>query len=360
MQESLLEHAAKGKERKEGGQMSTETDRNQWKTTSKKVITMAIKKTSDKHGEKMTAFNGLIKSIKPYYKTEYGGAYQGDTLDLIKSIPDNSVDLIVTSPPYGLRKKKEYGNANPEEYVQWFRPFAKEFLRVLKPEGSFVLNIGGGWEKGIPTRSLYHFELLLDLCKNGGFHLAEEFVWHKPAALPTPAEWVTIRRIRVKDSIEFIWWLSKTPYPKADNRAVLQPYSTSMLNLLKNGYTAKDRPSGHKISNKFQVDNNGAIPPNFLQFSNTESNSHYLKMCTKYGVRPHPARYPTKLPEFFIKFLTKEGDVVLDPFAGSNVTGEVAEGLKRKWLAFELSEEYLNGSKFRFDLMQKSLKSYEA
>src|SRR5208337_3770121 len=101
----------------------------------------------------------------PYYKTTYGKAFCGDTLNLIKNIPDNSIDLIVTSPPYGLRKKKEYGNADPEAYVRWFLPFATEFHRVLKPTGSFVLNIGGGWEKGKPVRSLYQFELLIELCK---------------------------------------------------------------------------------------------------------------------------------------------------------------------------------------------------
>ncbi len=286
---------------------------------------------------------------KPYYETRYGKAYLGNTLELIKGIDDDSIDLIMTSPPYGLRKKKEYGNADPETYVNWFMPFAEEFLRVLKPTGSFVLNIGGGWEKGTPTRSLYQFQLLIELCKK--FKLAEEFIWNKPASLPTPAEWVTIRRIRVKDSIEYVWWLSKTANPKADNRRVLQPYSESMLALLKNGYEAKLRPSGHKISEKFGVDNKGSIPPNFLSFSNTESNSYYLQMCKKHGIKPHPARYPLKLPEFFVKFLTQERDVVLDPFAGSNVTGEAAERLKRKWIAFELSEEYLKGSKFRFDMI---------
>lgn len=292
-------------------------------------------------------------NVEPYYKTHYGKAYVGDTLELIKQIPDNSIDLIATSPPYGLRKKKEYGNADPEAYIKWFMPFANEFYRVLKPEGSFVLNIGGGWEKGKPTRSLYQFELLIELCKT--FNLAEEFIWYKPATLPTPAEWVTIRRIRVKDAIEYVWWLSKTPYPKADNRKVLQPYSNSMKSLLKNGYKAKLRPSGHNISTKFSTDNGGSIPPNFLSFSNTESNSHYLTMCKKQGIKPHPARFPLALPQFFIEFLTDEGDKVLDPFAGSNVTGEAAEHLKRKWLGFELNREYLKGSKFRFDLLQKHL-----
>jgi len=297
-----------------------------------------------------------MKNGKPYYKTRFGKAYVGDALKLIKKIPDNSINLIMTSPPYGLRKKKEYGNSDPEEYVNWFMPFAHEFYRVLKPDGSFVLNIGGGWEKGKPTRSLYQFQLLLELCKK--FSLAEEFIWNKPASLPTPAEWVTIRRIRVKDSIEYIWWLSKTPHPKADNRKVLQPYSDSMKRLLKKGYKAKLRPSGHKISEKFKTDNKGSIPPNFLEFSNTESNSHYLRMCKQHKIKPHPARFPKKLPDFFIKFLTDKGDVVLDPFAGSNVTGESAESLERKWIAFELIEDYLKGSKFRFNLSQKQLDSF--
>jgi len=295
----------------------------------------------------------IMEGIKPYYERELGKAYLGDALNLMKYIPNNSINLIVTSPPYGLIKKKEYGNENPEDYIQWFMPFAKDFYRILTDDGSFVFNIGGGWEKGRPTRSLYQFELLIELCKI--FHLAEEFIWHKPAALPTPAEWVTIRRIRVKDAIEYIWWLSKTPYPKADNRKVLQPYSDSMKLLLKNGYKAKERPSGHKISEKFQVDNKGSIPPNFLSFSNTESNSYYLRMCKKQDIKPHPARFPLQIPDFFIKFLTDKGDIVFDPFAGSNVTGEAAEKLGRKWIAFEIVEEYLMGSKFRFDLKQKKL-----
>jgi site-specific DNA-methyltransferase (cytosine-N4-specific) len=298
----------------------------------------------------------IMKGFKPYYKTSLGKAFNGDTLKLIKRIPDNSLNLIVTSPPYGLQDKKEYGNADAEKYVKWFMPFAKEFFRVLKPEGSFVLNIGGSWEKGKATRSLYHFRLLIELCKM--FNLAEEFVWAKPATLPSPAMWVTVKRIRVKDAVEYIWWFSKTPNPKADNRRVLQPYSEAMKQLLKKGYKAKLRPSGHNISDKFMIDNGGAIPPNFFTFGSQESNSYYIRKCKEKNVKIHPARYPLKLPEFFIKFLTEEGDIVLDPFAGSNVTGEAAENNGRKWLAFELREEYLHGSKFRFDSEQKRLNSF--
>jgi DNA modification methylase len=254
----------------------------------------------------------------------------------------------VTSPPFALKRKKEYGNVDAKDYVPWFVNFAVEFKRILKDTGSLVIDIGGTWVKGQPTRSLYHFELVIALCKTLGFHLAHEFYWYNPSKLPSPAEWVTVRRIRVKDAVDPIWWLSKTSHPKASNWRVLKPYSDSMKKLLENGYEAKLRPSGHDISDNFSKDNKGAIPPNLLELANTDSNSRYLRECRERGIRPHPARFPHGLPEFFIKFLTEPGDLVVDPFAGSNVTGEVAERLERHWLAFEIIEEYLETSRFRF------------
>lgn len=285
---------------------------------------------------------------KPFYVTQYGAAYLGDAIDFLRQMGRNSVDLIVTSPPFALKRKKEYGNVDAKDYVPWFVEFGVEFKRVLKDEGSLVIDIGGTWVKGQPTRSLYHFELVIALVKTLGFHLAQEFYWYNPSKLPSPAEWVTVRRVRVKDAIDPIWWLSKTPDPKASNRNVLKPYSDSMMKLLENGYEAKLRPSGHDISEKFSTDNKGAIPPNLLELANTDSNSSYLRACREHNIKPHPARFPHGLPEFFIKFLTDPGDLVVDPFAGSNITGEVAERLQRHWLAFELVEEYLEGSKFRF------------
>jgi len=294
----------------------------------------------------------VVKLPEPYYRTEYGAAYLGDALELVKSIQDDSVNLIMTSPPFALNKKKPYGNKDSDQYVEWFRAFAKEFWRVLSDDGSLVIHIGGSWESGYPTRSLYHFELLLDLCRpeqsNSKFHLAQDFYWFNPAKLPAPAEWVTVHRIRVKDAVDPIWWLSKSPYPKADNRHVLAPYSKSMLRLLEKGYNAGLRPSGHNISLKFQSDHGGAIPPNLLAIANTESNGGYLKYCRSHNITPHPARYPVTLPEFFIKFLTDENDVVLDPFGGSNATGRAAENTKRHWICFEKEQSYLEGSKFRF------------
>lgn len=300
----------------------------------------------------------IAKMPEPYYKTESGVAYLGDALELIKNIPDGRVNLIMTSPPFALTKKKPYGNKKPSQYVEWFKPFATEFWRVLSENGSLVIHIGGSWEKGRPTRSLYHFELLFELCRpdqaNAMFYLAQDFYWFNPAKLPAPAEWVTIRRVRAKDAVDPIWWLSKSPLPKADNRRVLVPYSKAMLRLLEQGYNAGLRPSGHNISLKFQKDHGGSIPSNLLAIANTESNGGYLESCRSSNIVPHPARYPVALPEFFIKFLTDEGDFVLDPFGGSNVTGRAAENTKRRWICFEKDCTYLDGSKFRFKTTSKS------
>lgn len=328
-------------------------------------------------------------SQSPYYKTELGSAYLGNSLELMQGIPSESVDLICTSPPFALVRKKAYGNVDQSEYVEWFKTFAKEFYRILTPHGSLVIDIGGSWIKGYPVRSLYHFELVIELCKpqqDGGigFLLAQDLYWYNPAKLPTPAEWVTVRRERVKDAVNTVWWLSKDPHPKANNKRVLRPYSEAMKNLLKNGYDAKLRPSGHDISTKFQNDRGGAIPPNIIpdamagassslvgspvlasfnwlfendmaqpvnviSASNTASNDYYQRRCKEVGIKAHPARFPQALPEFVISLCTDPGDLVLDPFSGSNMTGRVAETLERKWLAFEIDENYLQASLFRFE-----------
>lgn len=285
---------------------------------------------------------------EPYYSMNYGSAYLGDSLDLLCEVPQESVNLVLTSPPFALTRKKEYGNKAADEYVDWFMPFAKEIFRILTPDGSFVLDLGGAYLPGSPIRSIYQFELLVRLCRELNFKLAQEFYHYNPSRLPAPAEWVNVRRMRVKDSVNVVWWLCKSDFPKADNRRVLKPYSESMLQLLKNGYKAKLRPSGHDISNKFSKNNNGAIPPNLLELANTESNSSYLRKCREAEIKPHPARFPTDFADFFIKFLTDEDDVVLDLFAGSNSTGYAAESNRRRWVAFEIEEAYLKGSKFRF------------
>ncbi len=284
----------------------------------------------------------------PLYETRFGKAYCADSLDFMQSLRKGSVDLVLTSPPYALHFKKEYGNASQTEYVEWFMPFAEQIKRVLKEDGSFVLNVGGAWTPGAPLRSLYHFRLLLALCDRAGFHLCQEFFWYNPAKMPAPAEWVNVRRIRVKDSVEYIFWLSATPFPKANNANVLQEYSPDMKRLIKRGVKKTVRPSGHNITKKFANDKGGSIPPNLIQCGNNESNSRYIKMSKKLGKKVHPARFPAELPRFFIEFLTDQGEKVLDPFAGSNTTGAVAEALKRKWIAVEKNEAYAVDSELRF------------
>ena len=283
-----------------------------------------------------------------YYGTVLGDAYLGDSLNLMKTMSPNSVDLVLTSPPFALKRKKEYGNEDEENYVAWFDNFASLFHKILKDDGSLVIDLGGAYKPGFPVRSIYQFELLISLVKKHGFYLAQEFYHYNPARLPAPAEWVNVRRIRVKDSVNVVWWLSKSQHPRADNRKVLQEYSSSMKSLLKNGYKAKLRPSGHDISDKFSKDNGGAIPSNLLELANTESNSSYMRLCRLNGIKPHPARFPAKFAEFFIKFLTDEGHLVFDPFGGSNTVGRVCEDMSRQWVVCELSKEYLDGSIFRF------------
>jgi site-specific DNA-methyltransferase (cytosine-N4-specific) len=289
----------------------------------------------------------LCPEVSPLYKTSLGAAYAGDSRELLKLLPAQSINTIITSPPYALRAKKSYGNPDQNAYVDWFLGFAPEFRRVLRPKGSLVLEIGGAWNPGQPTRSIYHFELLVRLVKEAGFHLAEEFFWYNRARIPGPAEWVNVRRIRVKDAVTPIWWLSTSTMPAASNRRVLNPYSDEMQRLFKVGYNRGKRPSGH-VANKFERRNGGAIPPNLIQLAHTNSRDAYQDYCRDRSLPVHPARFPRQVPEFFVKFLTRKGDLVLDPFSGSNMTGYVAEKLGRRWLAFDLKPDYVSGSVGRF------------
>jgi DNA modification methylase len=284
--------------------------------------------------------------ITPAYTTAWGRAYHADALDVLRRLPSDTTALVLTSPPFALRRQKAYGNVAATEYVDWFWPFAEEIYRILRPDGSFVLDLGGTWNPGTGTRSLYQYELLLRLTKI--FHLAQDFYWYNPSKLPTPAQWVTIKRTRVKDAVNIIWWLSKTESPQADNRRVLKPYSRSMQRLLRDGYKAARRPSQHDIGPHFRRDNGGAIPPNLLEIPNCRSNDDYFRRCRAAGVPIHPARFPSALPEFFVRFLTSPKQQILDPFAGSNVTGRVAEDLGRHWLSIECNADYVEGSRLRF------------
>jgi len=321
----------------------------------------------------------------PAYTTHRGAAYLGDSRDLLRELPSNVVDLVVTSPPFDLSHQKEYGDDWEEDYISWFGEFADGVSRVLAPHGSFVIEIGGAFEKGRPERSTYQFELLTRLVDDHDFHFVQDFYWHNPAKLPSPAEWVTRRRIRASDAVTHIWWLSKElnddsatdpdgrPKPEADNRRVLTEYSDSHKELIRTGeYNAGKRPSGHNISeDAFATDNRGAISDNLLSATNTGSQTHYHRVCKNFGLDKHPARFPKDIPEFFVKFLTPnppydewarghfDRPIVLDIFGGSNVTGKVAEELDRYWLTFEKDEKYLETSQVRFLTKGQVLRKFD-
>ena len=288
------------------------------------------------------------------YKTKRGECICGDSLELLEQLEDESINLVVTSPPFALQRQKAYGNEDQDNYVAWLCKFADVVFRKLRPDGSFVIDIGGAYEKGAPSYSLYQFEALIAMC-GLGFKLAQPFYWYNPSALPAPIEWVNKRKLRAKTAVNTVWWLCKDPHKcKADVSKVLAPYSDRMKKLINNPdeFVKKEgteRPSGHVMGKStWQKDNGGAIPPNLLQIANSESNSLYLRHCKALKIKGHPARFPAGLPEFFIKFLTDEGDLVVDIFGGSNTTGHTAQKLGRNWKTFELSQEYVAASSFRF------------
>ena len=309
------------------------------------------------------------RASTPIYQTDLGSAYCGDSLRLLKSRPIQThkgrVQLVFTSPPFPLNTKKSYGNLQGEEYIRWFAKFAPILREMVTDDGSIVIEIGNAWMPGAPVMSTHVLEAFLRFLKKGNLYLCQEFIWYNPARLPSPIEWVNKERTRVKDAFTRIWWMSPTTRPKADNRKVLREYSSSMKRLIEKGtYNAGVRPSEHNIgAESFKADNGGAIPPNvggvealpsldgsitpkrfhellretanLLKAANTLSSDGYRRFCVDRNVPVHPARMPSRLVEFFVKFLTDEGDTVLDPFSGSNTTGAVAQSLGRRWLSIE-------------------------
>lgn len=289
--------------------------------------------------------------VNPSYTTKHGAAYCGDSRELLAKLPDESLNLVITSPPFALLREKEYGNKAQSEYIDWLCTFGEIVRKKLREDGSFVLDLGGAYERGSPTRSLYNFRVPIRFCDDLGFVLCEDFYWHNPSKLPSPIEWVNKKKLRTKDSVNTIWWFAKTPWAKANVSNVLAEYSDRMKQLIKDPagfYNPAKRPSGHDIAGKFGKDNGGAIPPNLLQIPNSESNGAYIGACKAIDIKPHPARFPAKLPEFFIRMMTDPGDTVVDIFAGSNTTGLVAETEGRNWLAFDERADYLAASAFRF------------
>lgn len=310
-----------------------------------------------------------VGTVEPtlVYETDLGRMYCGDSLNLLQGPEGRHLQrrtqLVFTSPPFPLNEKKKYGNLKGEEYIEWFSSFAPKLAETLTPNGSIVVEIGNAWEPGRPVMSTVVLRALLTFLEAANLRLCQEFVWYNPARLPSPVQWVNVERIRVKDAFSKIWWMSTTDRPKANNRQVLKPYSPSMRRLIETGrYNPGARPSEHNIGlSSFIKDNAGAIPPNvlgaddaeslgtLLKGTNTRSSEQYQIFCREREIPLHPARMPKELPEFFIKFLTDEGDLVFDPFGGSNTTGAVAETLGRQWISCEAHLPYASSSLGRFN-----------
>jgi hypothetical protein len=311
--------------------------------------------------------NGMPRPVefdaaKPLYTTRLGRLYCGKSDELLNSADfkkmHGKVQLVFSSPPFPLNTKKEYGNLTGPAYVDWLSEFAPLLKKLLTPNGSIVLEIGNAWQRGEPVMSTTVLRALLKFLDRGGLHLCQEFIWYNPARLPSPIQWVNVERSRVKDAFTRLWWMSPVTRPKADNRRVLREYSASMKSLIRTKkYNSGPRPSAYVIGKtSFATDNGGAIPPNvigaddlpsltnILKGTNTRSIEKYQQFCREQEISLHPARMPSELAEFFVKFLTEEGDLVMDPFAGSNTTGAVAEELGRRWLSFESRFEYAASS----------------
>jgi DNA modification methylase len=300
------------------------------------------------------------------YKTNLGNAYQA-SIDEFLSSPQakrlrGKVQLVFTSPPFPLSSPKKYGNFSGSTYVEWLSDLTQRLAELLTDDGSLVVEIGNAWDKKQPTMSTIPLETLIAIKNKADLNVCQQFVCTNPNRLPSPINYVNVERSRVKDAFTHIWWYSRAVRPYADQWSILVPYSNAMRKLLdRQSYNAGLRPSDHTIGDKsFLKDNGGAIPPNDLsfllqadfdnrlEFTGSPVDRGYRDWCREHGIRQHPAKMSHYLAEFFIKFLSREGDRVLDPFGGSNTTGAVAERLGRRWTIVEMNGDYLRGSIGRF------------
>lgn len=276
----------------------------------------------------------------------------GKCEDVLKDFPNGSVDFVLTSPPYA--DQRVYGTTeftiDPDDYVEWFLPKAKQIYRVLSPNGSFVLNINDKVVDG--EQQLYVYELVIALCKKIGFKLVRDYIWHNPATPPNI--YSTGKYGRTKKSHEYCFWFSKSDDWTFNLDPIRKPYSKDMMKFLegkgKGGREENQRPSTHSFNcGKVWADNGGSDPGSVIEIANTNSNDYFLRLCKERGIL-HPARFPEKLAEFFILAGTNEGDIVLDPFSGSGTTAVVARNNNRRWIGIDANADYCELAQARMNL----------
>lgn len=271
-----------------------------------------------------------------------GHFWIGDCEKVLQRFPNDSIDFVLTSPPYA--DKRDYGtegsSVNADDYVAWFLPKARQIYRVLKQNGSFVLNIS---DKVVGDfQHLYVFELVLTLCKKIGFHLVRDYIWYNPATPPNVYSRGGYGR--TKKSHEYCFWFSKTNEWTFNLDPIRKPYGKDMQRYLngkgKGDRAQNTRPSTHNFNcEKVWNDNGGSDPGSVIECGNTSSNDSFMKLCKERGIS-HPARFPEKLVEFFVLSGTNAGDIVLDPFSGSGTVAVVAAANRRRWVGIDMNENF--------------------
>jgi len=283
--------------------------------------------------------------------TDRGDMIWAEAMTGISMLDDDSVSLNFSSPPYPLVQQRDYGGWSADSYVDHLLEHCEASKPKLCADGSLVLNLGDVYEQGRPELSLYQEEVALGL-KKLGYHFCGRTIWVNPSK-PKTTPWVTKRRERIANGVETFWWWAPSTNPKANNRNVLVPYGEKQLRTIaRGGELRKCSLGGAKQSSeglRYRTNNGGSIPFNILNLAPEGSNSHFVRESKRLGLPVHPARMPQKIAEFFIRFLTEEDDLVVDPFAGSGTTAAACEALNRQWVGFEKCQEYAVASGIRLE-----------
>lgn len=288
------------------------------------------------------------------FSTGLGIAIIADCHQFFSGFKEN-IDLVFTSPPYPLAIQRNYGNVSESEYVDWLCRTIEPVIHLLHDGASICLNVGNDiFLSKSPARSLYRERLVLALSDRFGLHKMDELIWHNPNKAPTPIQWASLQRVQLNSGYEPVYWFTNNPQKvKSNNQAVLMPHTEQHKKLIANGGNQTHRVSGDgshvKKVGAYQNQTAGKIPRNVLSIPHdARSNKPWFDKLKEMGLPQHGALFPLALAEFFVRFLTKENDLVVDPFSGGFTTSLAAEKLNRRWVGTEQILEYVQGAKLRF------------